>query len=663
MFCTKNKKRLCLTVPKSTYIMNLSISFGKSNDKGETMKKFLSIALAILLVVSAAPYTLLADTNKNIVASGTEHEVTWTLDSDGKLTVSGQGAMPEPEEDYRYGWAEYSKRITEIVVEQGVRNIGHHAFEEYDKLKKVTIPASVVYIGKRAFDGCGELTDVTVSDGVRTIGDYAFFCCYNLEEITIPDSVTAIGESAFGSCLSLERIVISDGVTDIGADAFFGTAYDRNESNWDGGVLYLHTYLLNARLERVSGAYRIKDGTTLIANHAFYSCTDLTEIGIPGSVTRIGENAFERCARLTEVVIPDGVLQIGKSAFDGCTMLANITLPAGIEEIGAHAFEDTAFYRDEQNWENDVLYLQSCLLTANGYISGAYGVKDGTTLIADDAFCNCTELTGISIPGSVTNIGESAFYGCIGLTEVVIPDGVRSILDYAFYDCEQLERITVPDSVMLMGMNVFVDTAYYNDERNWENHALYVDGILVAAKNKSISGCYRIKEGTALIANGAFYKCAELTEILIPDSMKSIGWGAFIHCTGLTSVTIPDSVEQIGESAFYNCTGLTDVTIPDSVTKIGDDAFKSCENLTICGTKGSCAEEYANRNQIPFREVISESNTSNDNGNASNSNTPNSVFPTWAIVLLVAAAGAAVVIAVALLLKKKAKSHSADSAG
>ena len=192
------------------------------------------------------------------------------------------------------------------------------------------------------------------------------------------------------------------------------------------------------------------------------------------------------------------------------------------------------------------------------------------------AFNECTSLTNIAIPDSITSIGSGAFNDTpwydnqpdgdvyIGKvyyhykgempenTSIVIRDGTKEIAGEAFYLCSRLTSITIPDSVISIG-------------------------------------------------NYAFSVCKSLTSITIPDSVTSIGYGAFVKCSSLTSVTIPDSVTSIDFTTFYGCTSLTSVTIPDSVTSIGEKAFYECNKLTIISKAGSEAERYAKENGISFR--------------------------------------------------------------
>ena len=346
----------------------------------------------------------------------------------------------------------------------------------------------------------------------------------------------------------------------------------------------------------------IGDGVTSIGNCAFYECYNLTNIIISDSVTSIGDSAFSNCRNLANVTIPDSVTSIGAHAFNTCYSLTSIEIPESVTSIGSFAFYNTAYYNDTSNWENDVLYINKRLIKAKDTISGEYIIKNGTSTIADSAFCWSTSLTSVTIPDSVTSIGDSAFDACYGLTSVTIPDSVTSIGYYAFFACNRLTSVTIPDSVTSIGDGAFYGTAYYNNTSNWENDVLYIGKHLIEART-SISGDYTIKNGTLTIADSAFYRNRDLTSVTIPDSVKSIGdyafsesykitsvkisdsvtsigsW-AFAYCDNLTSVTIPDSVTSIGDYAFYDCDSLTSITIPDSVTSIGDEAFYECYSLT-----------------------------------------------------------------------------------
>ncbi len=200
-------------------------------------------------------------------------------------------------------------------------------------------------------------------------------------------------------------------------------------------------------------------------------------------------------------------------------------------------------------------------------VEGGYEIKDykgdakeltlpseynGEPVVAIDgwAFYDCTSLTSITIPDSVTSIGSYVFSGCTSLTSITIPDGVKSIGVEAFSGCTNLTSITIPDSVTSIGSSAFL--------------------------NCSNLTSITIPDSVTSIGYSAFAGCESLTSITIPDSVERIGSNAFSDCTSLTSITIPDSVTSIGGFAFYGCTSLTSITIPDSVTSIGGFAFYGC---------------------------------------------------------------------------------------
>ncbi len=164
----------------------------------------------------------------------------------------------------------------------------------------------------------------------------------------------------------------------------------------------------------------------------------------------------------------------------------------------------------------------------------------------------------------MTSIGHGAFSDCSSLTSVTIPNSVTSIDDYAFSYCQSLTSIAVEEG----------------------NANYHTDGscLIETASNTLIRGCnltsISIPNYVTSIGNSAFDGCSSLTSIDIPNSVTSIDESAFGYCSSLTSIDIPNSVTRIGDYAFNGCSGLTSVTIPNSVTRIGGWAFSGCSSLT-----------------------------------------------------------------------------------
>ena len=302
---------------------------------------------------------------------------------------------------------------------------------------------------------------------------------------------------------------------------------------------------------------------TSIGDHAFYNCDGLTSVTIPNSVTSIGTSAFSGCWGLTEITIPNSVTSIADRAFYGCTGLTEITIPNSVTEIGNEAFYNTPFYN---NQPDGVIYLGSVLYNYKGTMpmNTSIFVKEGTISITGSAFHNCTGLTEITIPNSVTEIGSYAFACCTRLTEITIPNSVTSIGYYAFYFCTGLTEITIPNSVTSISDYTFVDCK----------------GLTTVTIPNSVTS----------IGYGAFRACTGLTEVTIPNSVTEIGLSAFEGCTSLTEVTIPNSVTEIGHSAFSGCTGLKSLIIPNSVTSIEYRTFSNCAGLTEITIPNSVTE-------------------------------------------------------------------------
>ena len=213
----------------------------------------------------------------------------------------------------------------------------------------------------------------------------------------------------------------------------------------------------------------------------------------------------------------------------------------------------------------------------------AIKVPDNITDISPYAFKNCVGMTNIILPHNLTSIREGTFEGCTGLRRIVIRDGVETIEDAAFSGCRSLCELTIPNSVKQIGVNAFAGC--YMDELlipdSVETISIYGDNPWTAgAFTGSFIRKVTIGRSVKTIEN-AFLNSEGLEEVVLPDSLTSIGYSAFSNCIGLKSVIIPDGVTEIQGYAFSGCTGLTSITIPDSVTSIGADAFNGCNIKTL----------------------------------------------------------------------------------
>ena len=316
-------------------------------------KRLLSFVLAVLMIASLLPATALA---ADVVKSGTcgaegdGSNLTWTLDSEGVLTISGSGDMHGYD---RFGAPWCGRRVKSAVIADGVTSIG-----------------------KFAFAGCEYLTSVTIPDSVTSIGGDAFWGCTSLTSVTIPDSVTSIGEGAFEDCTSLTGIWVAEGNSHYSSDA--------------SGVLFNKDKTTLVQCPGAFREYTIPDSVTSIGGDAFWGCTSLTSVTIPGSVTSIGFSAFAYCESLTSVTIPDSVTSIGACAFEGCRSLTSVTIPDSVTSIGHVAFFDCTSLTDvyyagsKAQWKAISISSNGNddLLTANihyNYVSHTHSYKDVVT--------------------------------------------------------------------------------------------------------------------------------------------------------------------------------------------------------------------------------------------------------------------------------------------
>ena len=215
------------------------------------------------------------------------------------------------------------------------------------------------------------------------------------------------------------------------------------------------------------------------------------------------------------------------------------------------------------------------LLEAPKELRGGYSVKEGTRIICNKAFADCS-LSNIAIPDSVTDIGDYAFEYCCSLSNMVIPNSVTSIGDYAFYGCRSLSNIIIPDSVTKIGDYTFSDCSSLSK--------IVIPNSVTKIGDYAFSDCSSLSKivipnSVTKIGDYAFSDCSSLSKIVIPNSVTDIGDYAFAHCS-LSNIAIPDSVTAIGYGAFSGCRSLSKIVIPDSVTKIGDYAFSVCSSLS-----------------------------------------------------------------------------------
>ena len=586
-------------------------------------------------------------------------ERTITFDSCGGSNVDAitettdtaiQLPVPEKEGYVFLGWfyekipAAISEKA-EIEVMPGVDTTLYAAWTDEQDAQYLTYTVDEDEITVTGYTGDGtsvKLPSEIFGLPVTHITDKMFYENAGVASVTIPESVTYIGDYAFYDCNALtiycEASSEPSGWSSSWNSSDRPVVWDCNNNDVadDGNVYYTADngvkYALNNGTATVVRQGMTLSGEIIIPEQITYK-------DVVYAVTTINESAFSGCSSITSITIPDSVTSIERGAFSGCSGLESIIIPfvGGSMKTASDTYQypfgyifgtssytggvgTTQYYYGSSTSSTtyDYYYIPSSLksitVTGGNILYGAFyncssltsiTIPESVTSIGSSAFYNCRSLTSITIPDSVTSIGDWAFEGCSSLTSITIPDNVTSIASGAFSGCSGLESITIP--FVGGSMKTESDTyqypfGYIFGTSSYEGGASAQQYYYGSSTSSTISDHYYIpsslKSVTVTGGNilyGAFSGCSSLASITILDSVTSIGSGAFSDCSSLTSITIPDSVTSIGSSAFYGCSSLESIVIPESVTSIGTRAFEECYSLTSITIPDSVASigEYA----------------------------------------------------------------------
>lgn len=397
-----------------------------------------------------------------------------------------------------------------------------------NQLTTINIGEQVEVIPARAFCYCRFVGTLTIPNSVTKIGPNAFFHCQQLTgTLTIPESVLRIGNGAFCFCAGLTGL--SFNATNFQGDesCFYGfPSQASGENTWFGSCPLLKTL-------------QIGEAVTIITPELFKGCRFEGEIVIPNSVTSIGHDAFTNCTGITAVTIGEGVTSLGLlpqhgSVFNNCSSLASVY-------FNAVNCADMSYYN----------LFENCPALTSLYIGNNVG------RIPSKAFKNCGFSGSVTIPNSVTEIGGEAFTNCSNITTVTIGEGLTKTNGWLFSGCTNLATVN------------------YNaiNCTNWNTYETWKDCTSLTTLT--------IGPNVESIPNGIFKDCSFACNLVLPNSLLTIGDNAFKNCSGFTGdLIIPDNVTTIGGNAFNGCSGFTgDLTIGNAVETIGEYAFANCTGL------------------------------------------------------------------------------------
>ena len=524
--------------------------------------------------------------------------------------------------------------LISVTIPVSVTSIGDKAFSYCANLTVASIPQCLC-LGSDSemnFTGAGfeYVTNLVINDGVTNIGENAFCDCSCLASVTIPNSVTDIGDGAFSGCSGLTSVTIPSSVTNIGygafhvcnnlADAYLPKAlegtFDFYDVFYDYDTTTVHYY---------SGVEPTCCTVTLNVNG-----------GVELSETNIAVVVGETIGSLPEPTHSDATLGFMGwfTAAEGGALVISRTAVSSNATVYAHwgAEQSELYYCVDEDVDGNLgVWITEDTIDGYSGLSGDLVIPSRLAMeiggdecyslpvvgIDDYAFGG-TVITSVDIPNGVTSIGESVFSDCENLTSVVIPASVTNIGEYAFGSCYGLTNVFFLGNAPIIGDGCFyaagsgsdvgICTAYV--KRNSTGWGVRIPGIRISyLENTEVVGGYTwyydvygdvaevydvspapvgsitipsMLGGYPVTSIGSYmfnYSDDDgdaLISVTIPTSVTNIGEYAFYYCSGLTSMTIPESVTNIGECAFYGCSGLTSLTIPESVTKIGEGAFNGC---------------------------------------------------------------------------------------
>ena len=447
--------------------------------------------------------------------------------------------------------------LAHITIPDSIERIGEHAFYNCKLLKTIYIPNTVNMIGKYAFSGCSSLESIHIPNGVTEIGEYTFENCTSLQAVNLPKTISSIRYNAFVGCASLTKVDIPEGIQKIESNtfrnctslsnitipnsvmtiesgAFSNTGYYNDANNWEEDVLYISNCLVEAKSSLV-GNYSIKPSTRIIADYALYGCSNLTSVNFAESVKSVGQASFYNCTNLSTVNMSDSLQNIGSQAFAFCEKLNPIAIPVGVKTFGTEVFQGC------KSLVSVIWNAKECQDFRDPFVAPFYRIS--------------SKITSITFGDEVEYIPAGMCYGLSAVPSITIPVNVKRIGKDAFESCTSMTSIT-------WNAKHYCDTLDYPP----------FEGLEYIVKS------FTFGEDIETIPPYVCKEMREVSEIIIPNGVISIGRHAFNYCTGIQSINIPKGVTTIGSAAFFH-TQIRSVVVPEGVTEIGGWAFSECYGL------------------------------------------------------------------------------------
>lgn len=472
---------------------------------------------------------------------------------------------------------EFHVEPKEVVVPEGIREIGKSCFFNKRGILQIYLPASLEKIGERAFRNC-----------------------MNLEHILLQNTDTQISKDAFKNCTTLKRVTINGSTYSL-------TGLPNQEKNRQVPklVYQIHTQILEnfcisgtvlLRYWGNEARVTVPDGITIIGERAFAGNEAVGKLILPESVIEIQREAFADCLVLQTLNFPKGLKRIGAAAFEGCVKLLRAEIPAGITRICASVFSRCRKL-GQVVWEEGSQLKE---IESQAFY-GCHGLKEilfPETLerIGPLAFYQCLALRVITLPKAVWQVEAEAFACCRGLREVILQGHLtkwgRNLFAYAeklkkitfckeqeilpefiAWNCTELRQVFVSDALKMVGLGALEGTAWIKELPMPKRlGTIFLDG-------KELCGEVVIAEGITAIAAGAFYGNHQITSIQLPRTLERIGERAFCACTALKEIELPEKVTMLSNGVFAYCSQLERIFAEGMIKEVGEKACYQCERL------------------------------------------------------------------------------------
>lgn len=445
------------------------------------------------------------------------------------------------------------EKLKAIELPEGLNSIGEQAFRNCDALESVKIPGTVETIGEKAFYDCDGLIFVVLDEGIRSINAETFSSCGEMTSITLPATLETVGQSTFSYCSKLATVY------------YAGSSLQWNSININTAN---NGYLTNAAIRYNT----IRDGD--LRCYFIGSGKDILKVDcLTNAANTISAEALKDNTQIRAVFIPARVRAIGDNAFSGCTNIEKVyytesesdwtSLKESIGE-GNDLLTGAVLFADAQQNGDNVIYRYADADNTNLVVSGSGIMPDYSDTKSSDysPWRRNTTITSVTFEDNLTSVGAYAFVKCTALKSVTLSDKIASIGANAFNGCSAMTEITIPASVTEIKESAFTSCSALNE--------IYFTGTKAQWKELTDSAA---SGNDALTANGVtvHYEVKNL------DGFKWwIAEGGILEISG--SGKIPAFTDD-DPSPWKDNTDITAVIIPSTVKSIGDNAFSGCENL------------------------------------------------------------------------------------